>query len=55
MEDGIVKNADGKPFVIVHQYDRVPEWVKYFHDKYDVRITTETDTGSSPKYFTITT
>jgi hypothetical protein len=55
MEDGVVKTAEGKPFVIVHQYDRVPEWTKYYYDKYNVKITTETDTGSSPKYFTITT
>jgi hypothetical protein len=55
MEDGVVKTAEGKPFVIVHQYDRVPEWTKYFYDKYDVKITNETETGSSPKYFTITT
>jgi hypothetical protein len=33
-EDGIVKTCDGKPFVIVHQYDRVPEWKKYVSEKY---------------------
>lgn len=55
MEDGVVKNANGKPFVIVHQYDRVPEWVQFYYDKYDVKISNETNTGSSPKYFTINT
>ena len=51
MEDGIVKNSGGKPFVIVHQYDRVPEWMEYFSKKYGTNITKDTNTGSSPKYF----
>lgn len=34
IEDGVVKNADGKPFYIVHQYDRVPEWKKFIQIKY---------------------
>jgi len=41
-EDGLVKTgADtyscekGTPFVIVHQYDRVPEWKDYVMKKYD--------------------
>ncbi len=29
-----VRNADGKPFAIVHQYDRIPEWTNYFTEKY---------------------
>ena len=33
-EDGIVKTSNGKPFCIVHQYDRVPEWKKFVMDKY---------------------
>jgi hypothetical protein len=33
-EDGIVKTCDGKPFVIVHQYDRVPVWKKHIQEKY---------------------
>jgi hypothetical protein len=33
-EDGIVKTCDGKPFVIVHQYDRVPLWKKHIQEKY---------------------
>jgi len=33
-EGGVVKTAAGKVFPIVHQYDRVPEWKKYFLDKY---------------------
>jgi hypothetical protein len=33
-EDGIVKTSLGRPFVIVHQYDRVPEWKKFVEKKY---------------------
>lgn len=49
-EDGLVKNSDGVPFVIVHQYDRVPEWMEYFSNKYGINITKDTNTGTSPKY-----
>ena len=45
-EDGIVKTCDGKPFVIVHQYDRVPEWKKFVSEKYGQKDET--------KYFTYT-
>jgi hypothetical protein len=55
MEDGTVKNSNGKPFVIVHQYDRVPEWMEYFSKKYGTNITKDTNTGTSPKYFTYNT
>lgn len=34
-EDGVVKTVDGKPFCIVHQYDRVPEWKKFIEQKYN--------------------
>lgn len=50
-EEGRVINSDGIPFVIVHQYDRVPEWMEYFSKKYGTNLTAETNTGSSPKYF----
>lgn len=33
-KDGIVYTSEGKPFVIVHQYDRVPEWKKFVQEKY---------------------
>jgi hypothetical protein len=33
-EDGIVKTSTGKPFAIVHQYDRVPEWRDIIEKKY---------------------
>ena len=33
-EDGIVKTSLGRPFAIVHQYDRVPEWKEYIKQKY---------------------
>lgn len=32
--DGKVLTANGEEFVIVHQYDRVPEWKKYVMQKY---------------------
>ena len=32
--DGEVLTSKGKPFCIVHQYDRVPEWKKFVMDKY---------------------
>lgn len=50
-KDGLVKNSKGVPFVIVHQYDRVPEWMEYYSKKYGTNITKETNTGTSPKYF----
>ena len=50
-EKGAIVNSDGDPFAIVHQYDRVPEWMEYFSKKYGINITKDTNTGSSPKYF----
>lgn len=50
-EDGLIVNTDGVPFVIVHQYDRVPKWMEYFSKKYGTNITKDTNTGTSPKYF----
>ena len=36
-EDGLLKTGETKePFYIVHQYDRDPELLKYFNDKYKV-------------------
>jgi hypothetical protein len=46
-EDGVVKTSLGEPFVIVHQYDRVPEWKKFVEQKYNQYDETE--------YFTINT
>lgn len=55
MVDGIVKNADGVPFVIVHQYDRVPEWTEYYSKKYGT-IGNKTQLNTElPKYFTYIT
>ena len=34
-EDGIVYTCLGKPFAIVHQYDRVPDWKKYVMKKFN--------------------
>ena len=34
-KDGKVYTADGNLFSIVHQYDRVPEWKKYYMEKYE--------------------
>jgi len=50
-DDGLIVNSNGDPFVIVHQYDRVPEWMEYFSKKYGTNITKDTNTGTSPKYF----
>lgn len=55
MKDGIVHNAEGKPFVIVHQYDRVPEWMEYYMEKFQFSVNSNTDIGTSPKYFTYKT
>jgi hypothetical protein len=46
-EDGVVKTYWEKPFCIVHQYDRVPEWKKFVEQKYNQH--NEND------YFTINT
>ena len=35
-DDQIVTGATGEPYCIVHQYDRVPEWKKFFEGKYHV-------------------
>jgi len=34
MEGGIIKTSKGKPFTIVHQYDRVPAWRHIIQMKY---------------------
>lgn len=33
--DNMVCTSEGKPFAIVHQYDRVPEWKEMIEKKYD--------------------
>jgi hypothetical protein len=39
LENGqIVHGTSKRPFHIVHQYDRVKEWKKFYEDKYDVKI-----------------
>jgi hypothetical protein len=55
MEDGLVKTAEGKTFTIVHQYDRVPEWMEFFMDKFQLSFTKDTNFGTAPKYFTYKT
>jgi hypothetical protein len=55
MENGTVYNSQGKPFTIVHQYDRVPEWMQYYMEKFQFSIKSDTNTGTSPKYFTYKT
>ena len=34
-KDGVVYTSTDKPFCIVHQYDRVPEWQKFIQEKYN--------------------
>ena len=55
MVDGVIYNSKDDPFVIVHQYDRVPEWMDYFSKKYNLNFNSKTNFGSSPKYFTYKT
>lgn len=55
MKDGVVYNSEGKSFTIVHQYDRVPEWMEYYMNKFQFSVGPATDTGTSPKYFTYNT
>lgn len=55
MKDGVVINAQGKAFTIVHQYDRVPEWMQYYMEKFQFSVKSDTNTGTSPKYFTYNT
>jgi len=55
MKDGIVYNSQGKAFTIVHQYDRVPEWMQYYMEKFQFSVKSDTNTGTSPKYFTYKT
>ena len=39
LENGqIVHGKTKRPFYIVHQYDRVREWKKFYEQKYDVKI-----------------
>jgi hypothetical protein len=33
--DNVVCTSDGTPFVMVHQYDRVPEWKEIIEKKYE--------------------
>jgi hypothetical protein len=41
-EDGLVKDAKTKkPFVIVHQYDRVRAWKNFYEKKYGVKIVSQ--------------
>ena len=35
MEGNKVLTSEGKEYIIVHQYDRVPEWKKVIEAKYD--------------------
>ena len=51
MEDGLVKTAEGKVFTIVHQYDRVPEWMEFLMQKFQLSFTKDTNFGTAPKYF----
>ena len=33
--DNMICTSEGKPFAIVHQYDRVPEWKRMIEEKYE--------------------
>jgi len=49
-KNGFVVNKDDEPFTILHQYDRVPEWFKFYSKKYSQVLTQNTNTGTAPKY-----
>lgn len=55
MVNGQVRNSDGVPFVIVHQYDRVPEWTSYYSKKYGTNTNKSVENTAAPKYFTYKT
>lgn len=55
MVNGQVRNSDGVPFVIVHQYDRVPEWTSYYSKKYGTNTSKSVENSAAPKYFTYKT
>lgn len=39
LENGqVVHGKSKRPFFIIHQYDRVKEWKKFYEEKYDVKI-----------------
>jgi hypothetical protein len=41
-ENGRVKvRKTGLEFYIVHQYDRVKEWKKYYEEKYGIKINSQ--------------
>jgi hypothetical protein len=40
-EDGCVYNTFGQKYVMVHQYNRVPEWKKQLEEKYNVTPSTK--------------
>lgn len=48
--NGQIVNEYNEPFTILHQYDRVPEWFKYYSNKYYQVLTNKTNTGTAPKY-----
>jgi hypothetical protein len=37
LSNDIVTNANGVPFTVVHQYDRVPEWKEVINSKFNVQ------------------
>lgn len=49
-ENNMVVNKYNEPFAILHQYDRVPEWFKFYSKKYNQVLTKYTNTGTAPKY-----
>ena len=54
-ENNVVYTHDRYAFPIVHQYDRVPEWMEYYMKKFQFSVNSNTETGTSPKYFTYKT
>ena len=42
-KDGRVYNSANKQYAVVHQYDRVPEWKKHFHEEFRDEQETESE------------
>ncbi len=51
LDNGTVRNANGKPYVIVHQYDRDPVWNDAMLRRYGDPAMAETDTVLRPAAF----
>lgn len=55
-ENGQVLNSNREPFCVIHQYDRVVEWKKFYETKYGVKINSQyTPDDTDDEIITIST